>query len=484
MRTNFKLMLRSTFFILIAFMMSKCATNPVTGKKDFVLMTEAQEIQMGKEYDPQIVAQYGLYQDQAIQKFIEEKGQEMARISHRPNLAYEFKVMDSPVVNAFAVPGGYVYFTRGILAHFNNEAEFAGVLGHEIGHVTARHSVKQQSKAQVAQVGLMAGMVISPQFQQMAGLAQGGLQLLSLKNGRDDESQSDELGVEYSTRIHYDANNMANFFRTLSRMSGESGQSIPTFLSTHPDPANRYENVKALATTWQAKTAGPYKVNRNEYLRMIDGLIYGEDPRQGYAENNMFYHPEMKFQFPVPTDWQLLNSPAQVQMTSKDGKGMMLFTLAQGTDLQTAANTAVTNYKLTEKSRKNVKVNGYNALAVNSDQNNEQDPTQSISLTSYFIEFNSYIFVFHGIAGQADFGTYQQSFLNTMNGFNKLTDQSKIKVLPERVKVKTVPTTATVQQTFQKLGVANDRMNELAILNSMELTETVQKGSLIKVVGK
>jgi predicted Zn-dependent protease len=484
MKTNFKLMFRSTTFIFIALLMSKCATNPVTGKKDFVLMTEAQEIQMGKEYDPQIVAQYGVYQDQSIQKFIEEKGQEMARISHRPNLGYEFKVMDSPVINAFAVPGGYVYFTRGILAHFNNEAEFAGVLGHEIGHVTARHSVKQQSKAQVAQVGLMAGMIISPEFQQMAGLAQGGLQLLSLKNGRDDESQSDELGVEYSTRIHYDANNMADFFKTLSRMSAESGQSIPTFLSTHPDPANRYENVKALATSWQAKTSGPYKVNRNEYLRMIDGLIYGEDPRQGYVQSNVFYHPEMKFQFPTPKDWQLLNSPAQVQITSKDGKAMMLFTLAQGNDLQTAATNAVTNYKLTETSRNTVKVNGYNAIALTSDQNNEQDPTKSISLTSYFIEFNNNIFVFHGIAGKADFSTYEQSFLQTMKGFNKLSDQNKINVKPERVQVKTVPTTATVQQTFQKLGVTTDRMNELAILNSMELTQTVEKGSLIKVVGK
>ncbi len=484
MKTNFKLMIRSSFFLFVVLMMSQCATNPVTGKKDFVLMTEAQEIQMGKQYDPQIVAQYGLYQDETIQKFIEEKGQEMARISHRPNLQYEFKVMDSPVVNAFAVPGGYVYFTRGILAHFNNEAEFAGVLGHEIGHVTARHSVKQQSKAQVAQVGLIAGMVISPEFQQMAGLAQGGLQLLFLKNGRKDESQSDELGVEYSTRINYDANYMANFFKTLSRMSGESAQSIPTFMSTHPDPANRYANVKELSKTWQAKTPGPYKVNRDEYLRMIDGMVYGEDPRQGYVENDVFYHPEMKFLFPTPKDWQVINSPAQVQIASKDGKAMMIFTLAQGNNLTEAVTSTITNYKLTEKSRKTVKVNGYNAIAVNSEQINEQDPTQSISLTSYFIEFSNYIFVFHGVAGQADFSAYEQTFLSTMKGFNKLTDQSKIKVVPERVKVKTVPVTATVEQTFQKLGVANDRMKELSILNSMELTETVQKGSLIKIIGK
>ncbi|MFK7945945.1 MAG: M48 family metalloprotease [Saprospiraceae bacterium] len=479
-----RLLIRSIFVVFIAVAMSTCSTNPVTGKKDFVLMTEAQEVQMGKEYDPQIAAMYGVYQDDKIQKFIEEKGQQMARISHRPNLSYDFKVMDSPVVNAFAVPGGYVYFTRGILAHFNNEAEFAGVLGHEIGHVTARHSVKQMSKSQVLQAGLIVGMVVSPEFQQFAGVAQSGLQLLMLKNGRSDESQSDQLGVEYSTRIGYDANYMAGFFKTLGRLQTQAGVSIPDFMSSHPNPADRFTKVGQAATEWQAKTKGPYKVNRNEYLRMIDGLIYGEDPRQGYVENNVFYHPEMKFLYPVPQGWQLQNSPTQVQMASEDGKGMMIFTLAQGDNLTDAVNKAVEGFKLTEKSRKNVKVNGYNAIALVADQDNAEDPTKSISLNSYFIEFGNYMFVFHGIASKADFATYQSVMTKSMKGFKKLTDQKKINVKPERVMIKTVPANATVQQTFQKLGVSSDRMDELAILNSMELTDKIKKGSLIKIVGK
>ena len=158
--------------------MFSCAVNPVTGKKELSLMSEEKEIALGKQSDPSIVASFGLYDAPKIQAFINEKGQEMAKVSHRPHLNYEFKVLDSPVVNAFAVPGGYVYFTRGILAHFSNEAEFAGVLGHEIGHVAARHSVQQQSKAQLAQIGLGLGSILSPEFQQFGGLAQGGLQLL------------------------------------------------------------------------------------------------------------------------------------------------------------------------------------------------------------------------------------------------------------------------------------------------------------------
>ncbi len=280
----------SISFLIIA---ESCSVNPVTGKKEVILMSEAQEISMGKAYDPQVVASFGLYEDEKMQTFINEKGKEMGAISHRPQLNYEFKILDSPVVNAFAVPGGYVYFTRGIMAHFNNEAEFAGVLGHEIGHVTARHSAKQQSNQTLAQLGLIVGVIASKEIAKYAGLAQESLGLLFLKFGRDDESQSDQLGVEYSTKIGYDAHEMANFFNTLKRMrAGSDSDPIPTFLSTHPDPTDRYQKVEEAATKWQAgKPQSNFKVNRDQYLRMIDGLIYGEDPRQGYVADNKFFHP-------------------------------------------------------------------------------------------------------------------------------------------------------------------------------------------------
>ncbi|HZF63066.1 MAG TPA: M48 family metalloprotease, partial [Chitinophagaceae bacterium] len=200
-----------------------CATNPVTGKRQVVLMSEEQEIAMGREADPQIVAQFGLYEDKALQDFITQKGKAMAAISHRPNLNYEFKIVDSDVLNAFAVPGGYVYFTRGIMAHFNNEAEFAGVLGHEIGHITARHTVSQQSRAVLGQIGLIGAMIIRPELAQLGEAASQGLGLLFLKYGRDAERESDRLGVEYSSKINYDAQEMADFFTTLERKGEESG---------------------------------------------------------------------------------------------------------------------------------------------------------------------------------------------------------------------------------------------------------------------
>jgi predicted Zn-dependent protease len=338
-------------------LLAACARNPVTGKRQFSLMSESQEIAMGQEADPSIIQQFGLYEDQKLQDFINNKGQEMARISHRPNLKFTFRVVNSPVVNAFALPGGYVYFTRGIMAHFNNEAEFAGVLGHEIGHVTARHGAQQQTQQILAQVGLIAGIIAVPEFAQFAEAAQQGLGLMFLKFGRNHESQSDQLGVQYSTKIGYNSLYMADFFKTLGRITDAAGARIPAFLSTHPDPDDRYGNVKKQSEEIQKTIpAANLQVNRDAYLRMVDGLVYGEDPREGYVENYVFYHPELKFQFPTPRDWQTQNSPTQFLMADKNQKAMMVFTMAQGKTLDEAAqNTAKqlnlqvnkTDYKMT-----------------------------------------------------------------------------------------------------------------------------------------
>ena len=203
MKTNLiKIKSRACGVLALLFFLG-CAKNPVTGKKDLMLLSESQEVAMGQEADPDIVRYFGLYDDKQLQQFIKEKGQKMVGVSHRKNLKYEFKIVDSPVVNAFAVPGGYVYFTRGIMAHFNNEAEFAGVLGHEIGHITARHSAKQYSNSMVAQLGLVAGVLISPEFAQFADVAQQGVGLLFLKLVRllPQFGQKIEFPTQYSVMI-------------------------------------------------------------------------------------------------------------------------------------------------------------------------------------------------------------------------------------------------------------------------------------------
>lgn len=371
------LLTRLSLGLSIVLLSGACARNPVTGKRMLSFMSTKQEISLGQGYDPQVQATFGVYEDQKLQQFLTEKGMAMAKISHRPDLPWQFKVVDSPVVNAFAVPGGYVYFTRGILAHFNSEAQFAGVLGHEIGHVTARHGARQQTGQILGQLGLIIGMVAAPELAQYADIANQGMGLLFLKFGRDHETQSDKLGVEYSTKIGYDAVEMASFFGTLKRLGEKSGGGdIPTFLSTHPDPGDRERHVSLLARATQQKTPGNYVINRDGYLNMIEGIIYGDDPKQGFVENSMFYHPELKFQFPVPANWVHQNSPIQFEMASKDGKAMMLLTLAQGTSLEQAAQATVQQYSLKVLDSKRSTIDGNPALILLSERVQQQQGAQ------------------------------------------------------------------------------------------------------------
>ncbi|MFC4874690.1 M48 family metalloprotease [Negadavirga shengliensis] len=460
-----------------------CARNPVTGRKQLVLMSEAQEINMGKQADPEIVAFFGLYEDPELQKFITEKGLEMAAISHRPKLAYEFKIVDSPVINAFAVPGGFVYFTRGIMAHFNNEAEFAGVLGHEIGHITARHSVIQQRNALLGQIGIIAGIVLVPELSEFVEPLSQGMQLAFLSFGREAERQSDRLGVEYSSKIRYDAKEMAGFFKTLERQQARAGGSpVPEFLSTHPSPADRNVAVAQLAEEWQQKlNLSNAEINRESYLRRIDGLIYGEDPKQGFVERGTFYHPVLKFEFPTPDAWNLQNTPQQVQMAPKNGEAVMMLSLTKGNSLKEAANNILEQYNLELVESQQETIHGLSALRTVADQKQEN---ATVRVLSYLIQFENNIYSFMGISDVRNFSKYQPAFLSTMRNFKELKDPKKLNRQPEVVRVKTIDKPMTLQAALTGFNMPEERLEELAILNGMDLDAPLTKGMLIKVVEK
>lgn len=470
-------------------MIPSCAVNPVTGKKQLMFMSEAQESALGAQYDPTVVSTFGIYDNPALLAFITEKGNEIGKISHRPALYFHYKILDSPVVNAFAVPGGYIYITRGILAQFNNEAELIGVLGHEMGHVTARHSASQQTKQQLGQLLLIGGMLASEKFRQFGEYAMQGMQLLFMKFSRDNESEADRLGVEYASKIGYDAHKMADFFNVLNKMqmAGEHA-GVPTFMSTHPDPGDRYNAVNKRTELWQDSLKNTnWAVNADNYLRMIDGLVYGEDPRQGFVEKNIFYHPLLKFKYPVPQNWQLVNSPVQVQMAPKDGKAVMIFTIAQQKTLDEAARQTLKDLNLTVLDSKRTKVNDFPALAIVSQQVSQDPQTgqqQTIKVISYFIEYNFGIFVFHGVSSDVDFNSNFRIFESTMINFDRLTDPSKLNVKPKRIKIVQVQNSGTLADEFKFYKVAQTQLNELALLNNMELTHPVSKGKLIKIIGE
>jgi len=465
--------------------LSGCSKNPVTGKKEIIFMSEDKEKALGAESHPSVVASMGLYEDKDLTAFINEKGKAMGKVSHRPDVDYKFFIVDSPVVNAFAVPGGYVYFTRGIMAHFNNEAEFAGVLGHEIGHIAARHSASQQTKQVFTQGVLLAGSVLSPTFRSMADQASQGLGLLLLKYSRDHESQSDELGVEYSSKIGYDAHQMADFFGTLKKISAKSGASIPTFQSTHPDPGNRQVTVEKLATSYQSAHQAKYNVERDSYLRRIEGLIYGIDPKQGFVEGGQFYHPGLKFQFPVPSGWQSENTPAQFQMASKDGKAMMLFTIAEGKSLDEAAQAVIKNYGLQVSENNKVTINGNPAIAMVAKQvaEGQTAAANAAQVASWLIQYNGSIYAIHGVAASADFGANFNQFKSVAEGFKTLTDASKLNRQPERIHIKTVQNAGTLRDALKANNMPDNKLDDLSILNGMELSGKVEKGMLIKTLG-
>ena len=478
---------------LAAGLLSGCSKNPVTGKKEIIFMSKEKELALGAESHPAVVSSMGLYDDKNLQAFISEKGAAMGKISHRPELNYQFFIVDSPVVNAFAVPGGYVYFTRGIMAHFNNEAEFAGVLGHEIGHVTARHSARQQTTQILGQVGLMAGMVLSPQIRSMGDQATQALQSLFLSYSREHETESDKIGVGYSSKIGYDAVEMADFFGTLKRISDKSGHSVPTFQSTHPDPGDRLRNVKALALEYQKANPGQYAINRDQYLRRIDGIIYGEDPKQGFVENGQFYHPELKMQFPVPSGWQYENSPAQFQMAPKDGKSVMIFTMAQGKSLDEAAQTIIKNYNLQVSENDKVTIHGNQAIALIStqaaqaqegQQQQAQTPENTTKVATWLIQYGGNIYVMHGVATAANFANNLGQFKSVAQGFKAVNDANILSRQPERIRIKTVQRNATLRDALKDLKMPDAKLADLGILNGMELTEQVSKGMLIKTLNK
>ena len=453
-------------------------------------MSTEQEIAIGKESHPSVVATMGLYEDAKLQAFMNEKGKAMAAISHRPDLPYQFHIVDSPVVNAFAVPGGYVYFTRGILAHFNNEAEFAGVLGHEIGHITAKHAARQQSKQLFGTLGTIATAIFLPQAAEMV---QQGAGVLLLKYSRDHESESDQIGVGYSSKIGYDAHQMANFFATIKRIQDNSGQSIPNMMSTHPDPGNRFSRVHELAKEYQAQNPASYKVNRESYLRLIDGLMFGEDPKQGFVENNMFYHPELKFQFPVPAGWQHQNSPSQFQMGPKDGKSSMILMLAKGNSLEEAAQTMTKELGLKVLENGKTTVNGNPALVVISQQQQQQQQGQqqqqqtaanTLQVGTYLIQYNNAIYAIHGLSSAADFQRAFPTIRTVAEGFRSLTDPDKLNRKPDRVYVRQAPRAGTFRDVMTAMGMPSSRIDELGVVNSLKADEQVEKGALLKIIGK
>ena len=306
-----------------------CAQNPVTGQQDFVMMSEAQEVAIGRRDDAVVRKQYHVYPDKALQDYINRVGQRLAKDSDRPNLQYHFTVLDSPEVNAFALPGGYVYITRGILAYLNSEAELAAVLGHEIGHVAARHGVRQQSAAEAANIGLSIASIFVPEINTNVGYNLSNLLGGALLSGygREHELEADRLGAKYMARADYDPQAMIKvlsllkeqeeFDAVVAKQEGRQPNHYHGLFASHPDNDTRLKQV--VGEAGHLTVAHPYE-GHNTYLEQIVGLVFNDSDEQGVIRDNKFMHAGLGLALTFPRGWHVQNRPDQLLAISPQGE--------------------------------------------------------------------------------------------------------------------------------------------------------------------
>ncbi|HEX7122118.1 MAG TPA: M48 family metalloprotease [Gemmatimonadaceae bacterium] len=453
-----------------------CATNPVTGRRELALVSEGQEIQMGQEGAQAVRATMGLVPDSALQRYVASLGMMMAKASERPNLPWQFAVVDDPVVNAFALPGGPVFVTRGILTHMNSEAQLMSVLGHEIGHITARHSVRQISQSQLAQLGLGVAIIARPELGQFGDILSSGLGLLFLKFGRGDELEADELGFRYMVNAGFHPSAMADMFRTLERIGAGSQGGVPEWLSTHPDPGNRVENT--LKRIQETTLPSGLQIRRDEFLQRIEGLVFGENPRHGYFQQTAFLHPDLRFRMDFPTGWQTQNQPAQVVGLSPQQDAVVLLSLAPDVTPAQGLSQFLGQQGIQTRSSSNASINGLPAASASFVANTQQG---TVAGWVAFVQHSGTTFHLLGYTPAQRISAYDAVLRNAVGSFRPLTDPQALNVKPNVVRLVRLSSPMTLTQ-FNQQYPSTIPLEQLALINGVEPTTRLAAGMLVKRV--
>lgn len=481
--------------VLLILFVGSCTVqkSPITGSKRAYGYSWQQELEIGKEADKQIQQQYGVYNDEQVQEYVERIGQEVLEVSHMRredtdpkyrNTQFYFRVLNSPVVNAFALPGGYIYVTRGLLAHLKNEAQLAVVLGHEIAHVAARHASQRAFEQQLGQIALIGGAVAGEELlgvpgQSVLQLGSQAAQFLFLSYGRDDERESDQLGVEYAAMKQYEAEDGAGFFSALERISEQSGQSIPSWQSSHPDPSERAKRIPELAQQWEQKGYEQNIQNTDEYMNVINGIIYGQNPREGFTEDGNFYHPDLKFQFDYPDTWEIVNQPTLVAAVNQNQDAISLMQIDSEADSPEASvMNYVTQDGFTIQSQQPVQqsgLNGYEATAIAT----TEDGTRYKFLV-YAVAYDGNIYRFTNYSLAQKFDDYQSYFKETSYSFAELTDQDKLNREPVRLQTQKLDRSQPLSAFADNLPT-DITAEDVAILNQIESDTRIEEGSWIKL---
>ena len=461
----------------LAVLLAGCATNPVTGRREISLVSEGQEIQMGQEGARQVEQSLGLVKDEQLQAYVRRIGLELAKQSERPGLPWRFGVIDDPTPNAFALPGGPVYITRGLMNLMNSEAELASVLGHEIGHITARHSAQAMTRAQLGQLGLIAAIIARPELAQFGDALSSGMQLLFLKYGRDAERQADELGFKYALNDSYDVSEMDDVFLSLQRYGEKEGRSgLPAWASTHPDPGERAKTVQQRVAALPAPPA-PRIINALEYMNHIDGLVFGENPRQGFFRGGEFLHPDLRFRMAMPNGWKTQNLPQAVVAVSPNQDAIVQLQFAQGSPTQ-AAQQFFSQQGIQQGQSSGASVNGNPAYTSYFRAATQQG---NIAGLVSFVSHNGNTYQILSYTSEQRLSSYDNVFRGVAGSFATLTDPSALNVRPNVVDVVQIPSAMTLTQFNQRYPSVIP-IAELSIINQVNTGEVMPAGTRVKRV--
>jgi predicted Zn-dependent protease len=469
--------------LAIAVLTTACATNPVTGKKQLSFMSEEQEIRLGQEMDADVRKEMGVYEDAALQKYVEDIGMRLAHESERPNLPWHFTVVDSPAINAFALPGGYIYITRGIMPFLDNEAQLAGVLGHEIGHVTARHAAQQYTRASATSIGVLISSIFVPAVRPLSDLAQGGLGVAFLKFTRANEVQADSLGAQYAAAGGWDPAQVPEFLTTLSRVDELSDHNgTPNWLATHPQPENRVARVAPTVQKVRADgNAGT--IERDPYLDHIKGMVFGENPEEGIVRGAEFIHPALRFGLKFPEGWDISNGEEDVVAQEPGNKVFLVLRAVREPAAKNLEDIALRHmkgagYKPVEGTA--TTLNGLTAF-VATYEGNASGIGKAMARGAH-VEMGRTTYFLGGIAPVEKFPGALDAFNETIKSFRQLSRDEANEVEPNRVDFYTAREGDTWQSIAQSAGKGIVKASTLAIMNDHAAADQPKPGERLKIV--